>query len=145
MRPFTYVSASDPAGAVRACGPDARYLAGGTNLLDLMKEGVERPSSLVDVTRLALTRVGPAEGQPDSGALSIGGLAKNSDTANHPFVRQHLTDGTLSGLLDCYGEVGTRKLILAIGYFALLAMFLNGCRVPIETSDKIGSSTSPLG
>ena len=56
-----------------------------------------------------------------------------------------LTDETLSGLLARYGEVGTRKLILAIGYFALLAMFLNGCRVPLETTDKIGSSTSPRG
>ncbi len=56
-----------------------------------------------------------------------------------------LTDETLSGLVGRYGEVGTRKLILAIGYFTLLAMFLNGCRVPLETSDKIGSSTSPLG
>lgn len=56
-----------------------------------------------------------------------------------------LTDETLSSLLKRYGPVGTRKLILAIGYFTLLAMFLNGCRVPLETSDKIGSSTSPLG
>ena len=56
-----------------------------------------------------------------------------------------LTDETLSGLLDRYGEIGTRKLILAIGYFTLLGMFLNGCRVPLETSDKIGASTSPLG
>lgn len=56
-----------------------------------------------------------------------------------------LTDGTLSGLLGRYGEVGTRKLILAVGYFSLLGMFLNGCRVPLETSDKIGTSMSPLG
>ncbi len=56
-----------------------------------------------------------------------------------------LTDETLSGLLNRYGDVGTRKLILAIGYFTLLGMFLNGCRVPLETSDKIGASTSPLG
>ncbi len=56
-----------------------------------------------------------------------------------------LTDETLSGLLNQYGEAGTRKLILAIGYFTLLGMFLNGCRVPLETTDKIGSSTSPLG
>ena len=72
MRPFTYVRASDPVDAVRAFAPDARYLAGGTNLLDLMKAGVERPASLLDVTRLALTHVGPADG----GALSIGALAK---------------------------------------------------------------------
>lgn len=56
-----------------------------------------------------------------------------------------LTDATLSSLLGRYGEVATRKLILAVGYFALLAMFLNGCRVPLETTDKIGNSTSPLG
>ena len=56
-----------------------------------------------------------------------------------------LSDETLSGLLARYGEVGTRKLILAIGYFTLLGMFLNGCRVPLETTDKIGRSTSPLG
>lgn len=56
-----------------------------------------------------------------------------------------LTDETLSGLLDLYGELVTRKLILAIGYFTLLGMFLNGCRVPLETTDKIGTSTSPLG
>ena len=55
-----------------------------------------------------------------------------------------LTDETLSSLLNRYGQVGTRKLILAIGYFTLLAMFLNGCRVPLETTDKIGMSTSPL-
>ncbi len=55
-----------------------------------------------------------------------------------------LTDVTLSNLLDRYGDAGTRRLVLAIGYFVLLAMFLNGCRVPLETSDKIGNSTSPL-
>ena len=55
-----------------------------------------------------------------------------------------LTDETLSGLRDRYGDAGTRKLILAIGYFALLAVFLNGCRVPMETTDKIGTSASPL-
>ena len=61
-----------------------------------------------------------------------------------------VTGGTLSNeisssLLDRYGEVGARRLILATGYFALLAMFLNACRVPLEPSDKIGTSISPLG
>lgn len=100
MQPFTYALATDPESAVRAFAPDAHYLAGGTNLLDLMKEGVERPSSLVDVTRLALSRVGPAVDQPGTGALSIGAMAKNSDTANHPFVRQHfpmLSEAILAG------------------------------------------------
>ena len=88
MQPFTYARADDPNGAIRAFSPDAHYLAGGTNLLDLMKEGVERPATLVDVTRLALTRIGAVEGGPTGPALSIGALARNSDTANHPLVRR---------------------------------------------------------
>ncbi|TPG16743.1 xanthine dehydrogenase family protein subunit M [Sphingomonas koreensis] len=83
MRPFAYTRVSVPADAVNALAPDALFLAGGTNLLDLMKEGVERPTALIDVTRLDLSRVDLLE----DGALSIGALAKNSDTANHPLVR----------------------------------------------------------
>ena len=55
-----------------------------------------------------------------------------------------LTDGTLTELLTTYGDVGTRKLILMIGWFNLLSRFLNGCRVPLEVSDKIGQGTSPI-
>lgn len=56
-----------------------------------------------------------------------------------------LTDKTLSKLLERFGATTSRKLILMIGYFNLLGMFLNGCRVPLETTDKIGTATSPLG
>ena len=59
--------------------------------------------------------------------------------------RGTLTDETLAGLIARFGHDATRKLILAIGYFTLLAMFLNGCRVPLETTDKIGNSISPVG
>ena len=100
MQPFSYVRASDVVGAVRACTPDAKYLAGGTNLLDLMKEGVERSAALVDVTRLTLTHIGPCPSEPDGAALSIGALAKNSDTANHPLVRRRfplLSQAILAG------------------------------------------------
>ncbi len=100
MRPFTYVRASDPVDSVRGFGPGAHYLAGGTNLLDLMKAGVERPGSLVDLTRLALTHIGPTPDDPEGGTLSIGALAKNSDTANHPIVRQRfplLSQAILAG------------------------------------------------
>lgn len=90
MQPFAYVRASDPQGAVHAFAPDAHYLAGGTNLLDLMKEGVERPATLVDVTRLSLTRIGAVQCDPTRTALSIGALARNSDTANHLLVRRDL-------------------------------------------------------
>jgi alkylhydroperoxidase family enzyme len=55
-----------------------------------------------------------------------------------------LTDQTLQALLDRYGAVVSRKLVLIIAWFNLLSRFLNGCRVPMETSDKLGSRTAPL-
>jgi xanthine dehydrogenase YagS FAD-binding subunit len=97
MRPFRYVRASDPTGAVRAvaANPQARFLAGGTNLLDLMKEDVERPTELVDLTRLKLTEI-----KAMGGGVSIGALATNTDTANHPLIRRHyplLTQAIVAG------------------------------------------------
>jgi alkylhydroperoxidase family enzyme len=56
-----------------------------------------------------------------------------------------LRDETLSELLDKYGETISRKIVLMIAWFNLLSRFLNGCRVPLETTDKIGTGTSPLG
>ncbi|KUI32675.1 carboxymuconolactone decarboxylase family protein [Mycobacterium sp. GA-2829] len=56
-----------------------------------------------------------------------------------------LTDDTLQGLLDRFGVTTTRKYIATIAWFSLLSLFLNGTRVPLETTDKIGSRTSPLG
>ncbi|HWS56224.1 MAG TPA: xanthine dehydrogenase family protein subunit M [Pyrinomonadaceae bacterium] len=97
MRPFKYVRASDAAAAARAvaANPRAKFLAGGTNILDLMKEDVERPDELVDLTRLKLAEVRAA-----GGGVSIGALAKNSDTANHPLIRRHyplLTQAIVAG------------------------------------------------
>jgi alkylhydroperoxidase family enzyme len=56
-----------------------------------------------------------------------------------------LRDETLSELLGKYGETISRKIVLMIAWFNLLSRFLNGCRVPLETTDKIGIGTSPLG
>ncbi len=86
MRPFKFSSASDARNAVQtiSANKDAKFLAGGTNILDLMKEDVERPTALVDVSRLNLTQIKSA-----NGGLSLGALAKNTDTANHPLVRQN--------------------------------------------------------
>jgi len=97
MRPFKYTRASDPAAAARAvaANPRAKFLAGGTNILDLMKEDVERPNELVDLTRLKLAEIKAA-----GGGVSIGALAKNTDTANHPLIRQHyplLTQAIVAG------------------------------------------------
>ncbi|WP_446209835.1 FAD binding domain-containing protein [Micromonospora sp. IBSANI012] len=87
MRPFRYHRPADVAEAVALidAAPDGAYLAGGTNLVDLMKLGVQRPDLLVDVNRLALDTVDPL---PDGG-LRIGATVRNSDLAAHPLVRQH--------------------------------------------------------
>ena len=55
-----------------------------------------------------------------------------------------LSDDTLTQLLGRYGDTITRKLILIIGWFNLLSRFVNGCRVPLETTDKIGNGKSPV-
>ncbi|MEU5942221.1 xanthine dehydrogenase family protein subunit M [Micromonospora sp. NPDC047548] len=87
MRAFRYHRPADVAEAVALVdtAPNAAYLAGGTNLVDLMKLGVQRPDLLVDVNRLALDTVDPL---PDGG-LRIGATVRNSDLAAHPLVRQH--------------------------------------------------------
>src|SRR5260370_21792903 len=81
---FQYVRANDVADAVRqiAADPTAKFIAGGTNLIDLMKEDVERPSRLIDISRLPLNTV---EETPDGG-LRIGALVPNSDLSYHPLV-----------------------------------------------------------
>ena len=83
MKPFTYLRATETSTAIKsATSNQTKFIAGGTNLLDLMKEGVEQPDRLVDITRIQLTQV-----QPTSNGVRIGALAKNSDTANHPLIR----------------------------------------------------------
>lgn len=56
-----------------------------------------------------------------------------------------LTDATLQAMRENFDDVRCRKLVLIISWFNLLSRFLNGCRVPLETGDKIGNRTSPLG
>lgn len=86
MRPFAFARVADPTDAVKTLSADAsaKFIAGGTNLLDLMKEDIEHPAKLVDISRLSLSLVKALPG----GGISIGALAKNTDTANHPLVRQ---------------------------------------------------------
>jgi xanthine dehydrogenase YagS FAD-binding subunit len=83
MTPFTYSRAADIADALRLGGEaDARYLGGGTNLVDLMRETIERPSGLVDVTGLSNT-IEETEG----GGLLIGAAVRNAALAEHRAVR----------------------------------------------------------
>jgi xanthine dehydrogenase YagS FAD-binding subunit len=98
MREFDYQRASDVPGAVALldADPDARFLGGGTNLVDLMKTGVERPARLVDVRELPLDRVETT----DDGGLRIGATVTNSDLAAHPEVRRRypaLAQAVLAG------------------------------------------------
>jgi xanthine dehydrogenase YagS FAD-binding subunit len=83
---FQYARASDVADAVRqmAADPDAKFIAGGTNLIDLMKEDVERPSRLIDISRLPLKAVEETAG----GGVRIGALVPNSDLAYHPLIER---------------------------------------------------------
>jgi xanthine dehydrogenase YagS FAD-binding subunit len=99
MDPFTYTRAADAEQATTATATNAsaKFLAGGTNLVDLMKMGVERPTQLIDVNRLPLAQV---EELPNGTGIRIGGLARNSDVAEHPLIVQRypvLSQALLSG------------------------------------------------
>ena len=87
MQPFEYHRAEDTKDAIRALtqSPSAKVIAGGTNLVDLMKQNVEKPTHLVDVNHLQLAAI---EELPDGG-LRLGALARNADTADHPLVRKN--------------------------------------------------------
>jgi xanthine dehydrogenase YagS FAD-binding subunit len=83
---FQYSRAADVADAVRqiAADPEAKFIAGGTNLIDLMKKDVECPSRLIDISRLPLAAIEVTVG----GGLRIGALVPNSDLAYHPLIAQ---------------------------------------------------------
>jgi xanthine dehydrogenase YagS FAD-binding subunit len=98
MIEFQYSRAGDVADAVRqmAGSPSAKFIAGGTNLVDLMKMDVERPAKLIDVSKLPLSKVEETAG----GGLRIGALVRNSDLAYHPLVVQRypvLSSALLAG------------------------------------------------
>ncbi len=86
MKPFTYERATTPAQAAVAItrSPNAKFIAGGTNLLDLMKLEIEAPAHLIDINSLKLHRI---EATPDGG-LRIGALVSNSDLASDDRVRR---------------------------------------------------------
>jgi xanthine dehydrogenase YagS FAD-binding subunit len=83
MTPFTYARAADAAQAIRlGSQPEAKYLGGGTNLVDLLRETLERPAALVDVTGLS-----SAIEERQDGSLLLGAAAKNTAVAEHRTVR----------------------------------------------------------
>jgi len=98
MNPFAYSKAADANQAVTTLSgkPNGKFLGGGTNLIDLMKMGVETPSELVDISRLPLAQI---EELPDK-RVRIGALARKSDVAEHELIKTRypfLTEALLSG------------------------------------------------
>jgi xanthine dehydrogenase YagS FAD-binding subunit len=97
MHSIFYDRAKDADHAIRlASEPGAKFIGGGTNLLDLYKSGVEKPLRLVDISRLALADIDALA----DGGVRIGALASNSAAANHPLLRQRyplLAEALLSG------------------------------------------------
>jgi xanthine dehydrogenase YagS FAD-binding subunit len=98
MDNFSYARARDVEGALRLVEqPGSQFIAGGTNLLDLMKGGVAAPSRLVDITQLG--GLAQIHELPD-GAIRIGALVANSDAAEHPVIRKRyplLSQALLAG------------------------------------------------
>lgn len=134
MKEFGYQRVFDVSGALALldADPGARVLGGGTNLVDLMKAGVERPARLVDVRELPLGRIEPTA----DGSLHIGATVTNSDLAAHPDVRRHypaLAQAVLagaSGQLRNMATVGGNLLQRTrCGYFADVTRACNK-RVP---------------
>src|SRR5215468_3599841 len=98
MISFEYSRANNVAEAIRqiAGSPEAKFIAGGTNLIDLMKVDVERPTRLIDISRLPLNKVEETR----EGGLRIGALVPNSDLAYHPVVQRRypvLSSALLAG------------------------------------------------
>lgn len=83
---FQYVRASTPKAAIDAMvkDPAAQFVAGGTNLIDLMKKGVQNPQKLIDITRLPLNNI-----EKQGNTLRIGALSLNSDVSEHELVLRH--------------------------------------------------------
>ena len=97
MQPFSYTRPRDIQTAVDevASHPGVKFIAGGTNLIDLMKLGVEKPQRVVDITGLSLNSI---EETPDT--IRIGALMRNSDLAQHPLIKKHyplLSQAILAG------------------------------------------------
>ncbi len=106
MKPFTYERAASPAEAAEAAArrPDSKFIAGGTNLLDLMKLQIEAPAHLIDVNALALDRI---EATSDGG-LRVGALVRNTDLAADQRVRRDYAVLSRALLAGASGQLRNR-------------------------------------
>jgi xanthine dehydrogenase YagS FAD-binding subunit len=106
MKPFTYERADSAQAAAAAVvqRPDAKFIAGGTNLLDLMKLEIEAPGHLIDVNGLALDRIEPTQ----EGGLRIGALVRNTDLAADDRVRRDYAVLSRALLAGASGQLRNR-------------------------------------
>ncbi|HST53111.1 MAG TPA: xanthine dehydrogenase family protein subunit M [Pyrinomonadaceae bacterium] len=133
MNPFTYKRATDSAEAVRevAGNRNAKFLAGGTNLVDLMKMNVQQPDTLIDINRLALKKI-----ETTANGLRVGALASNSEVANDRRVREGfpvLSEALLAGAspqLRNMATVGGNLLQRTRCYYFMDTTFPCNKRVP---------------
>jgi xanthine dehydrogenase YagS FAD-binding subunit len=108
MNPFTYTRATDAEQALKGVAENVggKFLGGGTNLIDLMKMGVETPDALIDVNRLPLSKIEELPG----GGVRIGALVRNSDLAEHPLITERypvLSQALLAGASPQLRNVAT--------------------------------------
>ena len=131
MKSFTYERASNPAEAAAAAlrNPDTKFIAGGTNLLDLMKLEIETPTHLIDVNGLALDRI---ESTPQGG-LRIGALVRNTDLAADARVRRDYAVLSRALLAGASGQLRKPQ-----------ATCCSGRAVPISTTQTcLATNASP--
>lgn len=122
MLPFTLEKATDTSGAIAAAAAGGRYIAGGTTLVDLMREEVERPERLIDINALPLGGI-----RMDGGDLVIGALSRMSDVAAdenvrrlHPLVAESLLEGASPQLRNMASMGGNLLQRVRCPYFRML-------------------------
>jgi xanthine dehydrogenase YagS FAD-binding subunit len=96
MEPFKFIRVQDDQSAIHALTNDTKFIAGGTNILDLMKLNIETPKQIVDINKLSLYKIE----ELSNGGIRIGALVKNSDLAYHPSIIKKypvLSEALLSG------------------------------------------------
>ncbi|MEQ4725596.1 xanthine dehydrogenase family protein subunit M [Nonomuraea sp. B19D2] len=120
MKPFSYVTATDLSSAIGVATAESKYLAGGTNLVDLMRAGIETPDRLVDISRLPLAEI---EDLPEGG-LRIGALARNTRVTadarirdRYPLLSQAILNGASPQLRNRATVGGNLLQRTRCGYF----------------------------
>src|SRR4051794_14690030 len=96
MVPYRFITAEDERAARASANPGARYLAGGTTLVDLIKLHVEQPQTIIDINRIPVAAI---ESLSDGG-VRVGALVRNTDMAHHPLIRDRfpvLSQAILAG------------------------------------------------